>query len=471
MSKGSRFQKIILCAAIAFGASASAQGSNPADLNSKFKSAVDLDEAGRFKEAAALLEEILPEVPNSFEVHELLGQVYASMSFEGRAEEQLRKAVELKPDSGPARTNLAALLLRSGKSESAGDQFRKALELEPADFDANHNLGEFYIETGKTADAIPWLEKAERIRPSAYDNGFDLCQAEFLTGHVADARLIAHALLKVRDTGELHNLLGQIEESDGKYVEAASQFQAAAQMDPSEDNLFDWGSELLLHRTYDPAIEVFRHASEQYSNSPRLLIGLGMALYSRGKYDEAIKALLTAADMRPTDPRCYFFLSRAYDSSPSQAEDVIQRFRRYSELEPDNALAQYYLAMSLWKGKRAEDATVDLSKVESLMKKAIELDRNLAEAHLQLGNLYADQHEYARSIPEYTRALALNPNLSDAHYRLGQDFVHTGQKELAEKEFGTYQKLRAQHLADVDKERAEVQQFVYAEKAPDSTKR
>jgi tetratricopeptide (TPR) repeat protein len=89
---------------------------------------------------------------------------------------------------------------------------------------------------------------------------------------------------------------------------------------------------------------------------------------------------------------------------------------------------------------------------------------------VQLGNLYADQHEYAKSIPFYVRALELNPNLSDAHYRLGQDYVHTGQKDQAQKEFEVYQKLRAQHLAEVDKERAEVQQFVYSEKAGSSTK-
>jgi len=56
------------------------------------------------------------------------------------------------------------------------------------------------------------------------------------------------------------------------------------------------GTELLLHRTYEPAIDVFTEATRRYPESPRLAIGLGMALYARGKYDEAIRALLTAAD-------------------------------------------------------------------------------------------------------------------------------------------------------------------------------
>jgi tetratricopeptide (TPR) repeat protein len=133
-------------------------------------------------------------------------------------------------------------------------------------------------------------------------------------------------------------------------------------------------------------------------------------------------------------------------------------------------LAQYYYAMSLWKGKQAQGAGLNHQVVESLLKKSIELDGKLPEPHMQLGNLYADQHQYEKSIPEYVRALELNPNLPEAHYRLGTDYVHVGQKDRAQNEFDVYQKLRAQHMAELDKERAEVQQFVYSAKAAPSTK-
>jgi len=74
--------------------------------------------------------------------------------------------------------------------------------------------------------------------------------------------------------------------------------------------------------------------------------------------------------------------------------------------------------MSLWKGKRTQDANLDLNQVELLLKMSLALDPQLAEAHLQLGNLHFDQKKYSESIPEFTRALELNPDLSDAHYRL-----------------------------------------------------
>jgi tetratricopeptide (TPR) repeat protein len=427
-------------------------------------------EAGRYAEAAAQLESLLPYAAKSFATHELLGQVYAALGQDEKAIEQLEEAVRIKPASGAARENLAATLFHAGKTRLAGEQFRKALELEPKDYDANHNLGEFYIQSGKIAQACPLLEEAQRINPSSYNNGYDLALAYFLTARLADARKLVQSILPIKNTGELHNLLGQIEEKDGQFIAAVNEFETAAHLDPSDDNLFDWGSELLLHRTYEPAIEVFQEATRRYPNSPRLMIGLGMALDLRGKYDEAVKALLAAADLDPADARCYLYLSKAYDSSPGQAGEVIQRFQRYAELKPNDAMAQYYYALSLWKGKRVGDASLDLQAVESLLKKAIALDDKLSEAYVQLGNIYADQHEYEKSIPEYERALELDPNISDAHYRLGTDYVHVGQKDRAQKEFEVYQKLRAEHLAEIDKERAEVQQFVYTEKAGTSAR-
>ena len=465
MSKGrARCRNAILGLLLICALGATAEDAQKEKLDRQYQAAVSDYDAGRYAQAADQLEKLVPYAPRSYEIHELLGMVYASLSQNERAIEHLKTAVQMKPESAEARTNLGASLLHAGKAELAGEQFRKALALEPKSYDANHNLGEFYVQSGKVAEAQPLLELAQQINPSSYDNGYDLAMADFLLGKRAQAREVVLELVKVKDTGELRNLLGQVDEKDGKYVEAANDFEAAAHLDPSEDNIFDWGSEMLLHRTYEPAITIFQQAVQRFPNSPRVYIGLGLALYSRGKYDEAIKALIAAADMNPTDPRCYVFLSKAYNSSPLQADEVIQRFRRYAELQPGNALAQYYYAISLWKGKRVEDTSTGMDTVESLLQKSIALDDGLAEAHVQLGNLYADQHKYDKSISQYVRALALDPSLSDAHYRLGTDYVHVGEKDSAQKEFAVYQKLRAEHLAEVEKERAEVQQFVYSEK-------
>ena len=54
-------------------------------------------------------------------------------------------------------------------------------------------------------------------------------------------------MLRRQDRGELHNLLGDVEEASRNFDEAARQYETAARMDPSEKNLFDLGTDLLRH--------------------------------------------------------------------------------------------------------------------------------------------------------------------------------------------------------------------------------
>ena len=237
-------------------------------LNQEFQAAVAQYDAGHYPEAAAQLEKLLHEVPQSFEVHELLGMVYAGESQDTLANQELEAAVRLKPNSAAARTNLASNLVRLGKLDTAQEQLKRAVALEPHSFDAYHNLGELYVRMGKLLDAIPYLRRAQQITPSSYDNGYDLALAYVLTGKPEPARTLVQQLLKQKNSAELHNLLGEIEEKEGKFVDAANEFETAAHQDPSESNLFDWASELLLHRTLEPAIEIFRQSAERYPEFP-----------------------------------------------------------------------------------------------------------------------------------------------------------------------------------------------------------
>ena len=103
------------------------------------------------------------------------------------------------------------------------------------------------------------------------------------------------------------------------------------------------------------------------------------------------------------------------------------------------------------------------------MKKSLSLDPSCPEAHLQLGNLYSQRHQYAEAVPEYLEALAHSPNIPDAHFRLGQAYSHVGKKDLAEKEFQLHKQLYEQRLAEDDKQRSEIKQFVYSMKEEQKT--
>lgn len=428
----------------------------------QFQRAVSQFHSGQYREAEENLQSLARSMPPSFEVQELLGMVYAAEKKGADASRAFQEAVRLNPGSAAARTNLAVSLGRIGKAQQAEAEFRRAVQLAPNDFETNRDFGELYAHDGKIQEAIPYLAKAQQLRPNSYGNGYDLALAYDKAGRLKEARQEITQLLELKKTAELYDLLGEVDEQSGDYIASANDYQTAAHLDPSVQYIFDWGSEFLLHHTWTPAIEVFSTGLKRYPNSAPLAIGLGLALYWHGDYKGAVKALMRATDLAPADPHPYFFLNRAYPRAPGEINEVTARFARFERLCPLDSNAAYYYAMSLWKQKETALSDPNLSEPESLLKKAVRLDPSYAEARAALGNLYSRQRDYSNAVEEYQRALEINPKITDVYYRLGEAYVHLGKKQLAEKEFAAHQRLYNQHLAQSDRLREAIRQFVYS---------
>jgi tetratricopeptide (TPR) repeat protein len=349
-------------------------------------------------------------------------------------------------------------------------ELRAALQADPNSFDSNHQLGEYYLSSGDPGSGIPYLEKAQELKPGDSPNGCDLAAAYLDTKSPAKAQPLLRDLIRRKDTAEYRHLLGEADEALGDAASAANEFQLAAQMDPSEKNLFDWGNELLFHESLEPAIEVFRRGVALYPDSLRMYIGLGLALYSHNSYDAAIEALCHASDLNPSDPRPYLFLGKMYNVSLAQADEVAMRMKRFMETNPNNALAYYYGALTLWKGSRGGDRGVDLARVEALFRKSLALDPRWADAHLQLGILYSEQHREPEAMAEFQAAIRLNPDDPDAHYRLAQAYLRTGDQEHGQQELRLYDKLRQPPADETEKRRREIQRLVTPPSEPGKTK-
>ncbi|MGO8816036.1 MAG: tetratricopeptide repeat protein [Terriglobia bacterium] len=341
----------------------------------------------------------------------------------------------------------------------------QAVEHDPQNFEANHRLGEFYLQVGKLKAGIPYLEKAQSLDPGHYVNGYDLALAYFETADLKSARRQIHEMLDRQNTAELHNLLGDVEEKAGNYVAAANQYQVAAQMDPSEGNIFDWGNDLLLHRGFDPAEKVFTSGVGRYPQSARLHIGLAIADYSQSHYDDAASELCRAADLAPTDPRPYLFLGQMFDISLKEAGQVTERLERFQTAQPNNARANYYYALSLWKGERGQNPPANQAskeKIESLLTRSIKLDPNFPDAHFQLGVFYSEQQKYQEAMGEFHAAVKLKPDYAEAHYHLAQAYSRTGKSDLAKGELDLYQRYHQKDLAEDEVRRKQVGQFVFS---------
>jgi tetratricopeptide (TPR) repeat protein len=283
----------------------------------------------------------------------------------------------------------------------------------------------------------------------------------------------------------LHHRLGDVEEDLGKPLEAVREYQRAAELDPSELYLFDWGTELLNHRALEPATEVFAKGNRLFPKSVRMLVALGVAWYARGSYDLAEQCLGNASDLAPDNPTPYLFLGRMQSVAATPSELSVERLARFARLQPQNALANYYYAVSLWKqaaGSAVNDPdTADNSnndrsaRVESLLLKAVQLDPRLRAAYLQLGILYSQRADFSQAISAFRKVVDVGPQevggspvaspqleetLAEGHYRLARAYLRTGDKAHAQEELQLHDQLAEKTKEDTEHERREIQEFV-----------
>jgi tetratricopeptide (TPR) repeat protein len=355
-------------------------------------------------------------------------------------------------------------------SASPGTAAEKSLptvaEQAPTDFDANYRLGKLLVDDGKAREALRYLERASQLNPGNYENCYELAFAYAAAGQyergLAQARiLLARPDKSVQEEGELHHLLGDVEEKIGDPLEAVREYQRAAELNPSESNLFDWGTDLLMHRAYEPAIGVFTKGNRLFPQSARMLAGLSVAAYARGAYDQAAERLCEASDLSPDDPNPYLFLGKMQSVRTAQSECQVERLRRFAGLQPENALANYYYALSLWNRHESSGSAENVGLVESLLEKSVHLDPKFGAAYLQLGILYAERGDSASAISAYQKATEANPELEEAHYRLAQAYSRAGDKSKAEAELQLYQQLSKKSADEAQHERREIQQFVF----------
>ena len=268
--------------------------------------------------------------------------------------------------------------------------------------------------------------------------------------------MVAH-----NDSAELHHLLGDMQEKLGDSLEAVREYQRAADLDPREPYVFDWGSELLLHHAPEPALEVFTRGNHLYPHSARMLIGLGAAWFARGSYDQAVMRVSEASDLNPNDPAPYLFMGKMQSAESAPSEKIVEKLQRFVAQQPDNAEANYYYAVGLWKLRKVSPDAAGAPQIESLLNHAIRLDPNFAAAYVQLGIVHADEKDYPKAISEYQQAIQVDTKMEEAHYRLAQAYRQAGDAAKAAAELRVYDQIARELAQETERERHEIRQFVY----------
>ena len=339
-------------------------------------------------------------------------------------------------------------------------RLRAAWNDAPQAFETNQALGEFYLEKGRYADAKPLLEKAFAVDPRAARNELNLTLALNNLGDFSQAKEHVDRLMVGKENADVDRVAGEVYERAGQPLVAVNDFERAARLDPSEQNYFEWGSELLYHRAVWQAKAVFEQGIASHPGSVRLLTSLGATLFAGALYDQAAQRLCEASDIDPEDPAPYEFMGKIEVVAPKPLPCVDSRLERYVERHPENALGNYFYAMALWKQGTGSLDNRKTQEISALLTKAVTIDPACGDAYLQLGNLQALEKDFGKAIDFYNKALEANPQASEAHYRLGVAYDRIGERSKAQREFALHDKIEKEKSAAVDRDRREIKQFV-----------
>jgi len=358
----------------------------------------------------------------------------------------MNKPANAAPATPPVNANLQSL--------------RDAAQRDPGSFKANHQLGKFLLDGGDARAAAAYLDRAVTLNPTDSHAAYDLASACIALTEYQHAKAALQSSLRRSESADNYRLLGDVEEKLGEPVSAVNDYQRAAELEPNESNLFTWGAELLQHRAFEPAGEVFTKGSRLYPNSVRMLVGLGVSLYARGSYEQAVRRLCQASDLDPIATTPYLFLGKIQTIDSAGSPEASERLARFAHMNPDNAQAAFYYAMSLRKVRGPEDVS-NRDRIESLLKRATQLDPKMGDAYLQLGVLYEEQNQLPSALTAYQHAVSASPQLAQAHYRLAQAYRKNGSDEKARAEMDLYQETAQRASEEAQREQREIQGFVY----------
>ena len=360
--------------------------------------------------------------------------------------------------------------LKAASAEAAGSQLdqhrdkamearlRSALARSPESYQENHDLGQYYVAAGEFQLAISPLQTAARLGRDKPEDAYQLALAYQGMKNFSDAKICVQRALAQENTARLHRLAGQLDEQLGDPLAAVKQQELATQLAPSEQNYFELGSELLLHRAVWEAAQTFAHGARKYPASARMKTAWGAALFAEARYAESAHQLCAASDLDPASLETYRFIGQIAVVSVASEPCVRQSLERFVRLRPNSSQASYFLAMLLAKQNDAEES----QESQRLLERAIMLDPHNAEAHLQLGVIAFSKRQYAEAIKEYSAAIDADAQSAEAHYRLAVAYDRVGRTQLAKEEFRLHDELEAARAERTEQQRRQIKQFVMA---------
>ncbi len=198
--------------------------------------------------AMAQIARLLAVAPDSYHVHQLLGQLYADREEDDKALAEYLAVAAARPNLPDVHFWLGHLYWKHGDADHAFAELTRQLELDPGHPEANGELGAVLVAEDRPAEAIPHLELAIRSKPDLWPAYQQLGRAHAAQKNYIRAEEVLKRALAHDHDGAAHYQLGLVLRSEGKTAEATQVFAQVRALKnersaaPSNDDHADGGA-------------------------------------------------------------------------------------------------------------------------------------------------------------------------------------------------------------------------------------
>jgi protein O-GlcNAc transferase len=414
---------------------------------------------GNLPQAILKMEAALRSEPQTAELHDELGSLYAQQRNWPAAEQQFTEATRLNPTLASAHLHLGLALQAQAQTQSQLDpeslrHLQRAAELDPTSPLIALELGKAYAAAGQDALAVATLQQlTQHPGPFQAPATLDVALAQQRLGHLPEALALLRkavaldprnpdalanlgmALIQAQQAREAIPLLQRSvaltpkavvthQDLAAAYVQlnqlddAVAELRTALKIAPNIAQLhYDLGLALKLEDRDADAIPELEAAQRLDPSSPEAPFVLGTLYLQAARYADAATELKRSLDLRPQNGDGWATLGSVYnhlDKLPEAAAALREATRQL----PDQSAPHLTLAAVLIKQNLPAEAVLERKKAADLMRS--NMNRQRAEVATNAANGSLKNGDLPGAEQRFRDALTYDATYSDAHLGLAK---------------------------------------------------
>jgi len=262
------------------------------------------------------------------EVHFSLGTVYTFTGKPAEAIAELKRAVELAPNSDDGYRRLGKAYKAAGRDKEAIAALEQATHINPYLWSNFNSLGAAYFQAGENRKALEAYRQVTVLDPELPAGWANLGAAYYRLGIWSECVPAFQHAIALRPKAEYYSQLGVASFFQGRFDESVTHFEKAVQLTPKDPffqvNLADayrWSSQRdKAAGAYDKAIKLAYESLDVNPKDTEVMGSLAIAYARKGDDANALKFIRQARQIKPDDPDLLDFEAQIHTAAGRTSE-------------------------------------------------------------------------------------------------------------------------------------------------------